>query len=415
MNLFSRAANLFGGKNEPRYLVRENDTVDATGKVVSTADIYKEDIVYKSVNYIIDAIIKIPFIVKPIDEKDDSREAIKLVDQVNKVLNVRPNDNENRTDFITQSLVEFFVTGNVFFYVFKENIYLLKSDLVQVEYLTADNGILRKEYKLYNNVVDHKFGNKPKQVFNHDEIIHIKDTSKVGEKKATSRLYYLRDSINEYINMRKYRSAFFKNSAIPTSYISTPNNLPPQKKKDMLIKWEESYGSGASKDRGTAILDNDAKLIPVGSSNFRELDYVKSIDSLQEKIASEIGVPEILLRSGNNSNISPNRKMFYQETVIPIIRLYCDAFAHYYGNNVTIDPDKFAIEVLQPELEDMGRYFTSAVNNGVITPNEGRVGMGYKPITEGEVDMDAIRVPENIAGSATNALEGGQTPQTSEE
>ena len=51
------------------------------------------------------------------------------------------------------------------------------------------------------------------------------------------------------------------------------------------------------------------------------------------------------------------------------------------------------------------------MNGGIITPNEARERLGFEPV-EGAED---IRVPANIAGSATNPDEGGRPEEGSED
>ncbi len=69
------------------------------------------------------------------------------------------------------------------------------------------------------------------------------------------------------------------------------------------------------------------------------------------------------------------------------------------------------IPALQPELRDASAYYTSLVNGGIITPNEARERLGFEPV-EGAED---IRVPANIAGSATNPDEGGRPEEGNED
>ena len=51
------------------------------------------------------------------------------------------------------------------------------------------------------------------------------------------------------------------------------------------------------------------------------------------------------------------------------------------------------------------------INTGIITPNEARSGLGYSSI-DGE---NGIRIPQNIAGSAVDATQGGRPPNEESE
>ena len=81
----------------------------------------------------------------------------------------------------------------------------------------------------------------------------------------------------------------------------------------------------------------------------------------------------------------------------------------YFGFDLKEDITE--IPALQPELRDASAYYTSLVNGGIITPNEARERLGFEPV-EGAED---IRVPANIAGSATNPDEGGRPEEGTED
>jgi hypothetical protein len=70
--------------------------------------------------------------------------------------------------------------------------------------------------------------------------------------------------------------------------------------------------------------------------NFDQLDFEDSIERIQQDMAKAIGVPYVLLKSGNNANIDANQKLFYLHTVLPILNQFCSAFAHFFNNGVNI-------------------------------------------------------------------------------
>jgi phage portal protein BeeE len=109
-----------------------------------------------------------------------------------------------------------------------------------------------------------------------------------------------------------------------------------------------------------------------------------------------------MLDSGNNANIRPNMRLYYLETILPIVRKINFAFSRYFGFKITEDVTD--IPALQPELRDASAYYTSLVNGGIITPAEAREHLGFKEIA----GTEDIRVPANIAGSAGNPSEGGR-------
>ena len=143
--------------------------------------------------------------------------------------------------------------------------------------------------------------------------------------------------------------------------------------------------------------------------NFKELDFQEAIIENEKIILKALGVPPILLDSGNNANIRPNMRLYYLETILPIVRKMNFAISRYFGYEIKEDVTE--IPALQPELRDQSQYYSALVNTGIISANEARNALGFEPI-EG---YDELRVPANIAGSAANPDEGGRPVEESEE
>jgi phage portal protein BeeE len=146
----------------------------------------------------------------------------------------------------------------------------------------------------------------------------------------------------------------------------------------------------------------------LSDQKFSDLDFDVAMRTHSERIMSAIGVPPILLQGGNNANISPNLRLFYLETVLPLVRLYNSALERYFGYDLS--PVVSTISALQPELKDVASYHSTLVNGGIITPNEAREELRYAKLEGG----DTIRIPANIAGSAANPSIGGRPSTTKE-
>jgi HK97 family phage portal protein len=194
---------------------------------------------------------------------------------------------------------------------------------------------------------------------------------------------------------------------VPGLVIKSPSVISEKNKERMIQSWVTRYrpdGGG----RRPLVLDGGMELDSISNINFRELDFESSIDSANKEVLKVLGVPPIMLDSGNNANIRPNHRMYYLETVLPIVEKMIKALERYFG--YTITPDISNIPALQPELRDSAAYYSTLVNAGIITPNEAREALNYDEV----FGAGEIRVPANIAGSASNPAEGGR-PQEQEE
>jgi HK97 family phage portal protein len=306
---------------------------------------------------------------------------------VERLLNTEPNPFQDINSFYRNLIIDYIVDGHIFIYFYGVYLYHLPSNFMVIE-PNRDTYVTKYTYQ---NLVE----------FTPDEIIHVKENSFRSIYRGTSRLKACSRSMKLLVSMRTFQDNFFKNGAIPGLVIKTPASLSPKIKERMLMEWGQRYrpdGGG----RRPLILDGGMELEDISKLNFHDLDFETSIKRNEETILKALGVPPILLDSGNNANIRPNHRLYYLETVIPIVRKLNFAFERFFGFSVLEDIAK--IPALQPELQDQASFLSTLVNAGVITPNEARTVLGRDSIA----GHDDLRIPANIAGSAADPSTGGR-------
>ncbi len=304
------------------------------------------------------------------------------------LLNFRPNPYQSTQDFRTNIFTDFVLEGNIFLYYDGAFLYHLPAASVQI---ITDPKVHIAGYK-YNNTVS----------FTADEVIHIKDISSSSIYRGSSRLAAAERNIKTLYKMQNFQDQFFENGAVAGMIITTDNTLSQVVKDKTILNWQQKY-SPKNGARRPMILDSGLKPSPFAAASFQEMDFDNSIKTHDAKILKALGVPPILLDGGNNANISPNLRLFYLETILPINTRFVSAIERYFGYDVS--PVTSNVSALQPELKDVAAYHTTLVNGGVLTPNEARVELRYEKVTE--TDADKLRVPANIAGSAANPDVGG--------
>lgn len=305
------------------------------------------------------------------------------------LLNYRPNPYQSAQDFRTNIFTDFVLEGNIFIYYDGAFIYHLPAASVQI---ITDPKVHVAGYK-YNNTI----------TMLPNEVIHIKDLSSHSIYRGTSRLASADRNIKILYKMLQFQEQFFENGAVSGMIITTDNTLSQTVKDKTISNWMQKY-SPKNGARRPMILDSGLKPSPFAAPSFQEMDYDTSVKTHDTKILKSLGVPPILLDGGNNANISPNLRLFYLETILPIVNKFVSAMERFSGYDVS--PVTSNVSALQPELKDVAAYHTTLVNGGVLTPNEARVELRYEPIKEG--DADKLRVPANIAGSAADPSVGGK-------
>ena len=393
--------NIFGGgkKKEEADLEKLNpiqqylgQTSESSREFTANYEQFYEnlEIVNRGVNLIVDDVAEIPATVNRVATNGVIKGLRRA--RVDSLLNKEPNLFQDISSFKRNLVTDFLLDGNIFIYFDGAHLYHLPADNVTIH---ADSKTYIEKYT-YNDVD-----------YAPEEIIHIKENSFYSIFRGTSRLKPAVRTMQLTTNMRKFQDNFFKNGAVPGLVLKSPNTLSEKIKERMIQSWTMRYRPDAG-GRRPLILDGGIEVDEISNVNFRELDFQVAIAENEKIVLKALGVPPIMLDSGNNANIRPNMRMYYLETVLPIVRKINAAYSRFFG--FEISEDVTDIPALQPELRDAASYYTALVNGGIITINEARDSLGYETLD----GQDDIRVPQNIAGSAVNPDEGGRPEESND-
>lgn len=331
---------------------------DSTLAVSHLAAFTKIEALNRSVNMLVSAASSLDY-----DVKDKVVEGVKgdtRQKTLVRLLNFRPNPYQSAQDFRQAIFTDFVLEGNAFIYYDGAFLYHLPAKNVEI---TPDPITFVSGY-----TYDGRTRFKP------DEILHFKDLSVKSIYRGDSRLHSCTDSINTLYKMQEFQKSFFENGAVPGLLFTTENTLGAAAKEKTIQQWVQKY-SPKNGGKRPMIVDSGLKPYPIGQSNFKDLDFDVSIARHNIKILNAVGVPEVLFSGGNNANISPNLRLFYLETVLPVVRNFVSSVERYFGYD--IEPITTNVSALQPELKELSGYLTSLVNGGIITPNEARVEIRY--------------------------------------
>lgn len=306
---------------------------------------------------------------------------------LNNLLNFAPNPHQSTQEFRKNMFTDFLLEGNVFLYWDGAHLYHLPAANVIIE---TDTKTFVKKYN-YNSEID----------FKPEEIIHFKDLSSVSIYRGNSRLQSADRNIKILYKMQNFQDKFFENGTVMGLVLTSDNTLSQVAKERTITNWVQKY-SPMSGPRKPIILDSGLKPVNISQETFKDMDFDNSIKTHDNKILKALGVPPILLEGGNNANIAPNLRLFYLETVLPIVNSYVSSLERFFGYDISAVTSN--VSALQPELKDVAAYYTTLVNGGVLSPNEARVELRY-PV---KPNSDNLRVPANIAGSASNPSVGGR-------
>jgi len=355
---------------------------------------YEElEIVNRAVNMVVDDAAEIPATIQGSAKHAGIIKGIKRA-KVDTLLNYEPNLFQDINTFKRNLITDYVLDGNIFIYFDGVHLYHLPSSKMAIH--SSESSYIEKF--TFAQDID----------YSPNEIIHIKENSFFSIYRGVPRLSPALRTMQLMASMRKFQDNFFKNGAVPGLVLKSPNTLSEKIKERMIQSWGVRYKPEAGGKR-PLILDGGIEIDSISNVNFKDLDFQSSIAENEKIILKAIGVPPILLDSGNNANIRPNMRLYYLETILPIVRKMNFAFERFFG--FSIKEDVTDIPALQPELRDQSAYYTSLVNGGIISANEARIQLGFEPLN----GQDDVRVPANIAGSAANPDEGGRPVEEEEE
>ncbi|ATS94107.1 portal protein [Pectobacterium phage DU_PP_V] len=318
------------------------------------------------------------------------------------LLNVRPNPYMDTSTFRRLLITDLLFEGCAYIYWDGSSLYHVPAALMQVE---ADEKKFVKYYTFNNQI---RYGV--------DEIIFIKDNSYLcgvnSQISGQSRIASTVDSITKRDKMLQFKEKFLDNGTVIGLIIETEEilNKKLRERKQEEIKLDYNPTTGQST---VLILDAGLKAKPYSQiSSFKDLDFESDINRFEKNICLALGIPQVLIDGGNNANIRPNIELFYYMTIVPMLNKLTSAVSFYFGWEVK--PNIKNVIALTPDKEKEAKHLTSLVNNGIMTGNEARLELNLEELDDPA--MNKIRIPANIAGSATgvSGQEGGR-PESDEE
>jgi HK97 family phage portal protein len=225
------------------------------------------------------------------------------------------------------------------------------------------------------------------------------------------------NSISQGNNIQSYGANFFANAARPGGYLTTANKLDRQKAEEIGKRWRDNY-SGSANAGKTAVLEQGLEyknlvLTAVDSQLIEQLRYTV------EDVARVFQMPSFLL--GDMSSVAARgvdslMRIYYSlclnahfEGIEQRLNAFCglDTTKEY----LQFDTDK----LFRTELDIRVTSWAKAVQGGLASPNEGRVGaFGFNPVEGGDqVFMQQQMIPITMLGHVS--LPAGATAPTPDE
>lgn len=340
--------------------------------------------VYVAVNAIAQEVSKIDLVLYrkrggKIDIVDD-HEMLELIDRVN------PFTTKNDLIYATQAYLE--LVGESFWWKYKEGgvtkqIWILRPDFVEI--------LPPKQTGDYIGGYKYKVpGMKESAIYKVDEVMHFKEFDPMNPYRGLGRLQASAYAYDTDFFASKWNRNFFYNNAMPTTLLTTEQNL---KKKDIdriRTEWQNKFG-GVNKAHKMAILTGGLKVDDVLKQSIRDMDFLNLRKFSRDEIFTIFQVPKTIVaitEDVNRSNAREGKAVWIENVIKPkmsrLVSFLNEFLAVEWG-----DEYYFGYHDPSPENVDMNLKLVE-IGKGILTINERRELLDYDPIEGGDEIQQAI-------------------------
>lgn len=397
--LFQKVFNKLVWNTEARYVNLENPKVpingwtldqalggniSGTGRSISANGALTLSAVYRAVAIKAGFISSLPF---QVFRKTDKGRELDTTHPASYLLSRRPNNKLSKTVYFDRAMNHFELQGNHFAFIQHNGIGKPTSlNLEKPENVTVIEGIDSLIYKL-KGVED---------LVPSYKMIHVQNMGDGCNGKSV--LSYMREDASLMMDIRGYGESFFGRGGKPAGLVLPKRDVTPTQRQEMKHSFTEAKMQGGDVVMPWGWEYKEMSIPP------KDADWVVSNDITVSMVARWFGVPTQKLGDSavKYSNVEFMGIEFLQDTMAPI----ASKFENEYTNKLfplSSEANLYAEfnldAYLRADSVSKAEAMAKRVQNGLLTPNEGRA-LDNRDAKEGGDDlmMQGATVPIKMAG-----------------
>lgn len=390
--------------------------------------------VYSAISCISNTMSKIPFSIKDGNTKENVK-----IDNLNRLLNLQPNNKMNIVVMNKMIWTSMAIYGNAYILPVRKARSNEVVSLIPINYnaVTINQD---EEGTIYYNV---SVKGKDTLILRYDEIIHLKWNTEDGVS-GISPLDYAKTTIQTGLNQEKYAEDFYKNSGRPDGVLKTTTDLSSKKAKKIIQngdgtttevevsmkdvlrdEWKKAH-SGNNRF-STAILDLGLDYQPITQITPEQMQFVSSKTINVEDIARffDMGSCSFKLGVGKQtySNNEQGQICYITECIVPKLRQWekeltikllteeqIDKGYEIKGNiNAELRGDMITQANFYDKMRSMGIYNINEIRDYEDLPSIGEDGETRL------IGANSIPLQRLLAGSTTAEATPNPISQPNEE
>jgi HK97 family phage portal protein len=192
--------------------------------------------------------------------------------------------------------------------------------------------------------------------------------------------------------------------------LNSPVGASQQQINDLKQNISNLYSGSANANSGI-LLPNGVTYTPL-QMNSQDMDFYNTAMLAMKNVAMAFQVPLPLLFSDSATldNYKVAIEEFIMQTVIPLVEDIIGTFDVWYntitGENIKTYIDLDSIDGLEGKREIKSKRMIEFVKNGILTPNEARIMLGYEKFND--TNADSLIMPSSLI--PIELLGGGLMP-----
>lgn len=222
------------------------------------------------------------------------------------------------------------------------------------------------------------------------ELLHIKTFSPDYANNCWLGMSPLQPIINEldqYVSASVHNLSVLRRGARPSGALLFDEEITDEQFQNYQVQVDRFYRGG--ENAGRVLLLEKAKFQELSQSN-RDMDFaaLKRDVTLAIYSAYRIPIPLVNAEFSSYDNLKTSNLNFYDQSVLPLVKRMLSELTAFIGpryqknNELALTYDQDDVEALTPRKIDTVSGMTQS---NIVTVNEARTILGYEPLVGGDV------------------------------
>lgn len=206
------------------------------------------------------------------------------------------------------------------------------------------------------------------------------------------------------------------NGGKPSGILSMTGKLSPESHEKLRQTWQARFGAGG--EGGVAILDTDAKFVPMTMTSV-DAQFIETRRMQIEEIARAFRVQPIMLMQADKAATFASAEQMFRNHVIHTLGPWIERFEQAANRDILGNPGDLRFDLdernlLRGDFKDQAEYYAKALGAGGtpawMTQDEVRAEVGLNPMggTASELSMGAMTPADPASGEAPEGDSDGQ-------